>query len=379
MESIRYAVVGLGAFGSAAAYHLARQEAGVVGFDRFTPPHEQGSSHGESRIIREAYFEDPAFVPLVHRAYDLWAELQEPLESPLMHQTGGLLMGPPDGEVIQGVHDAARKHKLEVASLSRKEVTARFPGFQLHPDHEAVFEPRAGVLEPEKCVSAHLKGAKKAGAVLRTQEPVEGWRVQSDGVHLWTPEGEYKAERVIMAGGAWTTPLLAGLEVPLEVERQVQFWLRAPEGSQDWGPTGCPIFAVEPEPDRLFYGLPNLGTGVKLAVHHEGAIVDPESVDRTVHKDDELQLRAWIREFIPALDTRRMAAKVCLYTNTPDRMFVVDHHPDHPEIVMATGGSGHGFKFSAAVGEAAAAMARGEQTNTDMTPFQLKRAALRSS
>lgn len=377
MMRLDAAVVGLGAFGSAAACHLARRGGSVIGFDRFSPPHDQGSSHGGSRIIREAYFEDPRYVPLVRRAYALWEGLGEWADKPLLYPGGGLLMGPPDGEVVPGVREAARVHGIAVEAWDAAAVAKRFPGLRLNAGHEAVFEPRAGTLVPERCVTAHLKAAKAAGATLRPQEPVEGWRVTDDGVHLWTPEGDYLVERLVLAAGAWTTPLLRELGVPLQVERQVQFWLQSPREAQDWSPKGCPIFAVEPEPGRLFYGLPDLGDGVKVAVHHEGETVDPDTVDRAVHPHDEATLRAWLRAYLPALDVPVRTAKVCLYTNTPDRAFVIDRHPDHPEVVIAAGGSGHGFKFSAAIGEAAAALAVHDTPKVDLAAFRLDRPALR--
>ncbi len=353
------AVIGLGSFGSAAAYHLARSGLRVVGFDRFTPPHDQGSHHGGSRIIREAYFEDPAYVPFVQRAYALWAELERAVDRRLFHPGGGLLMGIPGGEVVPGARRAARTHRLALEELDRSDVRRRFPGFDPGDGLEAVYEPRAGTLLPEECIRAHLGLAKKHGAQLRPQEPAERWLVQGSGVHLWTPEGEYDADRLVVAGGAWLGRILHDLGLALTVERQVQFWFQPKPGPQDWRPPACPIFAIEPERGHLFYGLPDLGEGVKAAVHHDGEPADPARLDRAVRPHEEEAIRSRLRTYAPALDSRLLRTAVCMYTNTPDRHFLIDRHPEHDEVVIAGGGSGHGFKFASAVGEAVAGLVQG--------------------
>ena len=217
-------VVGLGAMGSSTAYHLARRGQRVLGLDRFTPPHTQGSSHGQTRIIREAYHEHPLYVPLVQRAYELWTDLEKETGQRLFVKTGGLIIGPPDGSVVRGAQRSAEEHHLNYEVLSSAEVRTRFPALNPSDGMIAIWEPRAGILFPEACVASHLALAGKHGAEVWFQEPVRSWEPHRSGVRVQTETATYEAGRLVLTAGAWIRSLLPGCNLPLVVERQVLYW-----------------------------------------------------------------------------------------------------------------------------------------------------------
>jgi sarcosine oxidase len=366
-------VAGLGAMGSAACYQLAKRGKRVLGLDRYSPPHTLGSSHGQTRIIREAYFEDPLYVPLVQRAYELWAELEREAGRKLFQQTGGLMIGRPQGMVVSGAKRSALEHKLSYEVLSSAQVSRRFPA--LRPDEEmaAVWEPRAGILFPEACVESHLALARKHGAVLGLDEVVLDWKPDGTGILVKTVKGEYRAGALILAVGAWAPSLLAELSLPLKVERQVLYWFRPRTETNIFRPENCPIYLWEYAHNRTFYGFPDLGEGVKVARHHEGKEADPNNVFREVVPEEIEAMRELVRRFLPEADGALNSATVCLYTNTPDHHFLIDKHPAHSQVVIASPCSGHGFKFSSAIGEVSADLALEGKSRFDLSLFRLKR------
>jgi sarcosine oxidase len=361
-------VVGLGAMGSAAACHLAGRGKRVLGLDRFAPPHAFGSSHGQTRIIREAYFEHPVYVPLVRRAYELWLELEQQTGRSLFRQTGGLMIGKPDSAVVAGALRSAREHSLPHEVFSAMDVRARFPALHPGSDMVAVWEPRAGILFPETCVEAHLTTARTRGAELRTEEAVVSWEAGADGVRVVTSRGAYNAGQLVMTAGSWMPSLLRDMKLPLAVERQVQFWFE-PKQPVQFQPDRCPIHIWEHEPGRHFYGFPDLGAGVKVARHHEGQRVNPDSIDREVRPGEVEAMRAILRQFLPEADGPLRSAVVCMYTNTPDGHFFIGRHPSHSQVLIASPCSGHGFKFSSAIGEALASLLVEGRTQLDLTLF----------
>jgi sarcosine oxidase len=268
-------VVGLGAMGSAAAHHLARRGARVLGLDRFAPPHAQGSSHGKSRIIREAYFEDPLYVPLVRRAYELWAALERESGREILVRTGGLMLGPPDGVVVPGALRSAREHGLPHEALDAREVRRRVPGFRPAADMAGVWEPRAGYLVPEAAVAAHLALAARDGAELRADEPALAWRATADGVEVTTGRGTYAADRLVLAAGAWMPALLGPSGAPLAVERTVLYWFRPERPTGLFDRARFPVFICEYAPGLAWYGFPDAGDGVKVGLHHHGSAPTP--------------------------------------------------------------------------------------------------------
>ena len=364
------AIIGLGAMGSAAAFELARRGLDVIGFDRFTPPHAFGSSHGDSRIIREAYFEDPGYVPMVQRAFDLWRELERRSATTLMEQTGGLMIGAPGGVLVEGARHSAQLHGLQYSMLSAPDIRSRFP--VLTPEHGmvGVWEPRAGVLSPEGCVTAHLEQARRCGAILRYEEPVEHWLARDDHVSVFTGLGQYRARQLIICAGAWVDSLLPELRLPFRIERQVLHWFEPVGDADSFTPARCPIHLWQFDGDRFFYGFPDKGTGVKVAFHHGGETTTVSGLRREVVVSDVDEARAAVGRFIPAANGRLLRSVVCLYTNTPDEHFWIDRHPEHPNVLVASPCSGHGFKFAPVIGEILADLVEGRPVRFDLRLFR---------
>jgi len=366
-------IIGLGAMGSAAAYHLARRGQRVLGLDRFSPPHTMGSSHGQTRIIREAYFEHPSYVPIVKRAYVLWDELSLAANAPLILQTGGLMIGTPDSIVFSGAKTSADTHDLPHEILTASDVRQRFPALRPSDDMMAVLEPRAGILFPERCIAAHLSLAARHGANIHCEEPVVRWNAIENGVEVVTTKGTYHAGQMILSAGSWARGLLPGLNAPLTTERQTLFWFEPKSSPRLFYPERLPIHLWEiagGEGRRHFYGFPDLGEGVKMAWHHHGANVSPDFVSREVTPDEVETMRGLLRRHLPQADGRLRSTTVCLYTNTPDEHFWIDRHPAHPQVLIASPCSGHGFKFSAAIGEILSDLAIDGRSQFDLNLFK---------
>jgi monomeric sarcosine oxidase len=350
-------VLGTGGVGSAALFHLARHGLRVLGIDRFTPGHDRGSSHGETRIIRQAYFEHPDYVPLLLRAYELWAELEELTGENLFHQVGLLQVGPRDGAVVSGVLESARQHRLAVEELTAGEAERRFTGFVVPPELTGVFEPQAGYLLVEKCVLAHLQAAKNHGAEHLPETTVTSWRAEGRSVVVTTDRGEFHAGRLVISPGAWAGELLGSLGVPLEVRRKHVYWF-SQATAEYAAANGCPTFLYELS-HGVFYGFPSLPShGLKAAEHSGGQVVsDPSTDPRLFDQRDYERIQSFLAKHLPGVSGEVSRHTVCFYTMTPDEHFLVDRHPHHPNVVFAAGLSGHGFKFTGVLGEVLAALA----------------------
>lgn len=375
MNSKNYdvAIIGLGAMGSASAYHLARRGLRVIGFDRHSPPHDQGSSHGETRIIREAYAEGVAYVKIVQRAYELWAELEEESGRDLYLQTGGMMFGSDGSDMIAGAETSAVTHNLTFEKLSMDEVRHRYKIFNPDVDMTAIFDPRSGILYPESCVEAHLELGKRHGAELLFGQPAVSWDSNSDSVTVRTENGAYTAQFLILAAGSWLPQLLNGLEVPLQVERQVLMWYEPTANQELFRPENCPIFIWDTGPGIHFYGFPDLGTGVKVARMHFGDTATPENLRRDADADDDAPVRSFLEHFMPDVPGKLLSSQVCMFTNTPDEHFLIDIHPEYGNVVIASPCSGHGFKFASAMGEILADLATTGKSNFDISMFGLDR------
>lgn len=362
-------VAGLGTMGSAAAYHLARRGVRVLGLDRYVPPHAQGSSHGQTRIIREAYLEGSLYVPLVQRAYVLWAALEAESGRKLLQQTGGLMIGPPEGAVVSGALRSAREHGLPHRLLDAADIRAEFPALKPPPEMVAVAEPRAGVLFAEACVESHLALAKRHGATLRFGEPLKAWRAEGDGVRVTTARGVVLAGQLLVTAGPWLPSLMPELQLPMTIERQVLYWFDPLGDGAHFAPERCPIHIWESPAGSYFYGFPDFGQGVKLAVHHEGEATTPDAVRREVGAAEVAAMRSRMRTYLPMANGPLRSTAVCLYTNTPDEHFWIDHHPEHPQVLIASPCSGHGFKFASAIGDGLAQRLCGEAPTFDLGVF----------
>jgi sarcosine oxidase len=368
-------VVGLGAMGSATLFHLARRGLRVLGLEQFSPGHQLGSSHGDSRIIRETYFEHPLYVPLVQRAHDLWRELEATSGKSLMTITGGLMIGPPDGSVVSGTLRSAREHGLPHEILTPSAVHDRFPAFELGANLVAVMDPRAGYLDPEACNRAHIDAARIAGADVRFDEPVLEWNPDGDGVRVRMQSGSYTAGRLVLAGGAWTGSLARDLGLPLTIERQTVFWFESGGLNRAYVAADFPIYAYEYKAGHICYGFPRLPRGMKASVMHSGELSrDAPSVRRTVEDDEVKPLRAALRPVLPQLaEAAVRESSVCIFTNTPDHDFIIDFHPEHRQVLISSPCSGHGFKFASAIGELQSDLIAGEKPRFDLAPFRAGR------
>jgi sarcosine oxidase len=370
-------VLGTGGVGSAALFHLAQRGLRVLGLDRFPGGHSQGSSHGETRIIRQAYFEHPDYVPLLLRAYALWQELEQRQQERLLHQVGLLQVGPPEGIVVPGVLASAQQHGLAVEQLSQAEIGRRFPAFQVPDNTVGVFEPAAGYLLVERCVLAHLAQAQRLGAEYRSGETVQSWRRCGDGVEVVTDGATYQAARLVIAAGAWSSQLLASLGLPLEIRRKHAYWV-GPAPPQHAAVNACPTFLYE-LPQRIIYGFPAIDSlGLKVAEHSGGEVVgDPLHAPRALDTTDFAHITEFLRTHIPAVGRTMQRRSVCFYTMTPDEHFIIDRHPEYDAVVIAAGLSGHGFKFAAVLGQALAELACEGSTSLPIDFLSLRRPALR--
>ena len=376
MASYDTLVLGLGGMGSAAAYHLAARGQRVLGLEQFTSLHDRGSSHGATRVIRQAYFEHPSYVPLLVRAYELWRDLEQRSGTKLMMLPGGLMLGTAASPVVAGSLRSAREHGLAHEFLDPATLRQRYPQFRLPEDTVGLFEPTGGLVWCERSVSAHLAAAVQAGADLHFEEPVVRWKAEpgGDGVTVVTPRGSYTADRLVLTPGPWAPHVLADLGLPLQVTRQVLFWFQPATSVAAFHPDRFPIYIWQRNEREEVYGFPAVDGpegGVKVAFFHQPrrTVVTPETVDRSVRAEDESELRSALREFLPALDGARVQARVCLYTTTPDLHFVICTHPRHPQVSIACGFSGHGYKFCSVVGEILADLATNGTTRHDLSRF----------
>jgi sarcosine oxidase len=357
-------VIGLGGMGSAAAYQLARRGKRVLGLERHTPAHNKGSSHGKSRVIRLAYFEHPAYVPLLLRAYELWEQLERESNQHLLTITGGLMMGLPGSETVRGSLLSAQTHGLEHEMLDARDIRRRYPPMSPSGNTVALYEPRAGFVHPEKSVSAHLQRAAELGAELHFQEPATSWRASpsADRVIVSTEKGNYEAGKLVICPGAWASQVLGDLRLPLAVERQVLYWFDPVGGVKPFQPDRFPIYIWEAEDTTLFYGFPHQPGeppgGVKVAFfYHGGQACSPDTVDRQVQDIEVQRMRHCIVDRIPSLNGPLLGAATCLYTLTPDHHFIIARHPRHHPVLIASPCSGHGYKFCSVVGEILADLA----------------------
>jgi sarcosine oxidase len=393
-------VVGVGGMGSAAAYHLADRGLDVVGLERYDVPHAQGSSHGYSRIIRLAYHEHPSYVPLLRAAYEEWRDLEAERGVSLLHETGSIAGGPPGSEIFEGARRSCRENDLDHEVLSGAELNDRFPGYDVPEEFRAVFQPQGGFLVPEKCIVAHVEGAHDRGAEIRARTRVRGWTPLDDGgVAVEVEDGmgaveaedgtgavevedgmsvdegltTYEADSLVVAAGAWTGELVPELDPVLEPERQVVGWFQ-PEGPDRFDPDSFPVFVFDGDPDEV-YGFPIHDVpGVKIGrYHHRHETVDPEEMNREPTSEDERILREDAEAWLADAAGPTMRLETCLFTNTPDGRFVIDSHPSHPQVTVAAGFSGHGFKFASVVGSVIADLVAEGATDHPIEQFGIDR------
>jgi sarcosine oxidase len=368
------AVIGLGGIGSSIAAHCATRGASVIGLEQFGPAHDHGSSHGKSRMIRQAYFEDPAYVPLVLRSYELWRALEKKAGEELLRITGVLSVGEEMSAIISGTQRASAQHALALQRLSRAEVRQRYPNLRILSNEVALFEPDGGVLDPERAVQAHLNAAKAAGAELRFETVVRTWEVTDRGATIRLADGAtVSARKLILSLGPWFKEALAELGVALRVQRNVQVWF-SPEANH-YQAERFPAFLLDraglPAP---LYGFPDFGDGLKAAFHGFGDLTDAAELQREVDiEHDVTPVARALDDWMPGAAASLREATPCMYSLTPDTHFVIDRHPAHANIVLCGGFSGHGFKFAPVVGEIAADLALDGGSRHQIDFLSLKR------
>ncbi|MDQ3226181.1 MAG: N-methyl-L-tryptophan oxidase [Chloroflexota bacterium] len=368
-------VVGVGGMGSAACYHLARRGLRTLGLERFDIPHSMGSSHGVTRIIRLAYYEHPSYVPLLLRAFALWDDLARESGRHLLEVTGTIDASGADEIVFTGALEACERFALDHEVITSAELTARYPGYRLPSGHMALFQPRGGFLLPERCINAHVAGALAAGAEIRARERVLAWEPAGDGVRVTTERGVYEAGRLILAAGAWMGSLVPELAALAQPERQVLGWF-APIEPALFTPRRFPVFNLM-VPEGRYYGFPQYDVpGFKIGLyHHREELVDPDDFQREADVADEALLRAATARYFPSANGPTMALRTCMFTNTPDEHFILDHLPGFPQVIVASPCSGHGFKFASVIGEILADLAQRGETEQDIGFLRLSRFA----
>lgn len=372
-------VLGLGGMGSAALRSLAGRGCRVLGLEQFEPGHDRGSSSGGSRMIRQAYFEGPAYVPMLVRAYEMWRAAEHDLGERLLTLTGGAFLGPPESRTVTGSLTAARHWNLPHELLDAAVISRRWPAMSPDPATVAVVEPTAGFVYPERAVVGNCRLAAAAGAEVRTGERVLCWQASAadEGVRVTTTAGSYDAGGLVVTAGPWAPQVLADLGLPLVVERQPQYWF-APD-RPEYGVGRLPVFICELADGVQIYGFPDAdGHGPKFGIFRlDAPPVTADTVDREVHLEEVARMRRQLAHIVPVAAAAPLAKAVtCLYTTSPDEHFVIDRHPAHPQVVLATGFSGHGFKFVPVVGEILADLVVDGTTRHDIEMFRLSRPAM---
>jgi len=343
-------VLGLGGMGSSAAYHLAKRGLKILGLEQFTEAHALGSSHGKTRLIRKAYFEHPDYVPLLHRSYELWDEIEEKSQEKLFHATGLTIFGDGNSTILKGIKTSRDKFNLDVKELGLEAAQNWNPRFKVPKDFIGLTEDEGGFLEVEKCVRSFLKVAKRLGADLRFEEPCLKWGTEGEGVWVQTSKEKVFADKLVITAGPWTSQVLKELNLKLQVHRVTQFWFKGKNSSVLNQIKSCFAFDM---PYGFIYGFPAFynSKDLKVAVHKPGAkISDPSKVDRELSTQDHQEVRQFLMEVMPDVDPIPVEGSVCLYTMTPDEHFIIDTHPKFSQVSLACGFSGHGFKFASVVG-----------------------------
>lgn len=368
------AVIGAGTMGMAAAAYLAERGANTIAIDAFDPPHNKGSHHGDTRMIRHAYGEGRQYVSLVKRAQVLWEALDRESPYTIFKQTGVLGLGPKDSPFLNETIASARKYELPLHIFSSAEVTARWPGLSIPDDYIGCFETESGLLYSEHAIQAYKELAVANGVKLVTNTPVQSIDLNDEhGVKIITAQTTFHARKIIVTVGAWAQQLLPDLQLPLQPTRKVVGWFDADEAL--YSDAAFPSFFVE-DGDRMFYGFPSLdGSGLKIGRTDGGQPINPDihTQDFGRYESDEGDLRRFLATYMPEANGDLNQGKTCLYTMSSDHDFIVDFHPEHDHVIVACGFSGHGFKFGSVIGEVLTQLALDGKSQFDLSPFALAR------
>lgn len=352
-------VIGVGSMGSSTCYHLSKDGYKVLGLEQFDITHEFGSHAGQSRIIRKAYFENPDYVPLLERAYRNWKSIEEETETKIYHPTGLVYFGPRVHSLIKGVKQSASLYNVKVSSFNSNEIAERFPQFTVPKDFDTLFEPDAGFVTPEKAIRLYAEQAVKKGAQIKTHEQVVNWKKEGNGIVVITDKNIYNCSKLIITAGAWARKMIPTISGKLKITRQFVAWIKPREWDKFiLGKFPCWLLEDD-EKAGCYYGFPILPEnefggpmGLKLAHHFPDLETDPDHVNRQATKEDENNLKYALNKYLPGCFESFLSYKICLYTNSPDEDFIIDKLPGYEDqVIVATGFSGHGFKFASVIGE----------------------------
>ncbi len=381
MQHYDLIVIGLGSMGSATSYYASKRGAKVLGLEQFQIPHENGSHTGQSRIIRKAYFEHPNYVPLLQRAYDNWARLEQVVGRQLFYRTGLLYHGTADGVLLKGVRASSEQYHVPLRAYTPEQAQKRFPQFQLDTRFESLLEPDAGFILPEKTISIFYELALKAGATLHCNEAVQTWTRKGDGVEVQTNKASYYAKRLVITAGAWARDLIPALRPNLRVTQQSLFWVKP----KDWEAFSLANFPcwnmMLPDDEGLFYGFPILPSnrfdgqiGLKIAYHAPEQLIEPNEARPAIQAKEYTRIQNFAATYMPDALASILASKTCLYTYSDNEDFIIDHLPEQGGVVsIACGFSGHGFKFVPLVGEVLTDLALEGKTDAPIGFLSAKR------
>ena len=372
LEKFDCLVIGLGGMGSAALFELKKQGLNVMGIEQFSIPHERGSSHGLSRIIRLAYFEHPSYIPLLKRSYILWRELENESSEELLLKTGSIDASLPDDRIFKESLKSCLNHQLNHEVLDGASLRAKFPGYELPKNFKAVYQPDGGILIPEKCIKAFTDMAKKKGAIIKEGEKVLHLEKNPYGIEVTTNKNSYLSKKAVITAGAWTSELIPEFNSILNPVRQVMGWFKT-KSEKDFKKEVFPVFNLKAEQGQ-FYGFPSLDqTGLKIGKwQHRHEKTAPDELITTIDKEDEGVLRTCLKHYFPKANGELLNAKACMFTNTPDEHFLIHQNPKLP-LLSASGFSGHGFKFCSVIGEIIGQIITKGETNYDIDLFSLNR------
>ena len=366
-------IIGLGAMGSATSMFLSHNGIKVIGFDSYSPPHEFGSSLGHTRVIREAYHEGTTYVPIVQRAYEIWFEMNENSKVPIIDTYGGLLIGRKTGD-IENALKSANKYDIPIKKMTTDEISQKFSVLNPPKEYIGLLESRGGAVFVENSINHMLNTALNNGSIHKYNERVVRWSKKSNYYLVETNLGNYKAEKLVFSSGAWITKLLPTLKLPIKIERQVLFWFSPRKNPDKFKSINLPNSGWDLDNGLSFYTMPNLeNRGFKVAMHHNGEFVDPDTLIRESNDSDLKMVRDFLEEYIPDGNGELIDSKVCMYTDTPDQDFLIDSHPDDENIIICSPCSGHGFKFTPAIGEICSSLIINNSTKFDLDKFSLER------
>lgn len=367
------AVVGIGGMGSAALYHLAKRGVAVCGIEQFDTGHSHGSSHGETRIIRKAYPEEPKYIPLLNRSYELWSELEAASGAELFVKCGFIAISEIGSEFLNTIGEGNRQFNLPHEYWNAQEIQHHFPQYQIPENMAGYFDPLGGFLYVESCVRQHINQAEKSGATIFTNETVIDWQASEGGVEVVTDQRTIQAEKLILTTGSWTAPEIKKLGIPLEIWRRILLWFRSPDLAI-YQPHNFPTFVVDLG-ETVFYGFPAVSDfGIKIGEHNRPFLIDdPAQMQRPITREENAEISNFSQWFFPGLNPQPSKSATCMYTVTPDRHFVIDLHPENQNVVLGCGFSGHGFKFAPAIGEILADLAMEGTTRQAIEFLRIRR------